>query len=117
MEDYQKYLNQSILELRRGTLILSVLSVLNEPMYGYSLIQLLKEEGLSIDQSTLYPLLRRLEKQTFLKSEWSVEESRPRKYYSLTKDGKTFLIDLKREWEKSNKMIKNLLNKNNKEGK
>ena len=62
-----------VLELRRGTVVLSVLSQLEEPRYGYALIQRLAEKGMEIDQGTLYPLLRRLEAQGLLDSEWSVE--------------------------------------------
>lgn len=109
MDDYKKYIEQASLEIRRGTLVLSVLSLLDEKMYGYSLIQVLSKKGLVIDQSTLYPLLRRLEKQGFLISDWSVEESRPRKYYSLSKDGLIFRNDLHYEWSKNSQIIEKLL--------
>ncbi len=68
------------LELRRGTLVLTVLSQLEEQQYGYSLKQRLADQGVDIDQGTLYPLLRRLEKQGLLTIEWSLTESRPRRY-------------------------------------
>lgn len=87
-----------ILELRRGTLVLTVLSYLDEPQYGYSLQQLLTEQGLGIDQGTLYPLLRRLEKQGLLDSEWSLSDSRPRRYYLLSSMGRGALETLKQEW-------------------
>ena len=67
-----------VLELRRGTLILSVLSQLQEAQYGYSLIVRLQEKGIEIDAGTLYPLLRRLEKQELLESSWDVESAKPR---------------------------------------
>ena len=57
-----------VLELRRGTLILSVLSQMAEAKYGYALVQSLEEKGVEIDPNTLYPLLRRLEKQGLLAS-------------------------------------------------
>lgn len=85
-------------ELRRGTLVLTVLSQLDRKQYGYSLSQSLAEQGIEIDQSTLYPLLRRLEKQGLLESEWSVEESRPRRYYILSQTGQEILKTLKQEW-------------------
>jgi PadR family transcriptional regulator PadR len=85
-------------ELRRGTLVLTVLSQLDQKQYGYSLSQSLAERGVEIDQSTLYPLLRRLEKQGLLASEWSVEESRPRRYYVLSETGRGVLEALKQEW-------------------
>ena len=70
-----------ILEFRRGTLIMVVLAQLNKPMYGYSLIKELEGKGISIEGNTLYPLLRRLESQGLLKSEWETDETKPRKYY------------------------------------
>lgn len=70
-------LNTLITELRRGTLTLAVLSQLRTPQYGYSLVQLLEESSIIIDQSTLYPLLRRLEKQELVTSSWDTSESRP----------------------------------------
>jgi DNA-binding PadR family transcriptional regulator len=87
-----------ILELRRGTLVLSVLSQLYEAQYGYALKQRLADKGLDIDQGTLYPLLRRLEKQGLLDSEWSVETSRPRRYYVLSDMGESVLQTLVEEW-------------------
>jgi DNA-binding PadR family transcriptional regulator len=98
-----------VLELRRGTLVLSVLTQLRRPMYGYSLIQSLTDEGLSIDQGTLYPLLRRLEKQGLLSSDWSVEESRPRRYYVLSPDGVKVLADLTEEWHRLSLVVESLL--------
>lgn len=85
-------------ELRRGTLTLAVLSQLRTPHYGYSLVQLLRESGISIDQSTLYPLLRRLEKQELVTSSWDTSESRPRKYYVLSEYGLKIFLQLKKEW-------------------
>ena len=85
-------------ELRRGTLVLTVLSQLAERQYGYSLKQRLAERGLKIEQGTLYPLLRRLEKQGLLDSEWSLESSRPRRYYVLNEAGQETLETLKGEW-------------------
>lgn len=88
-----------ISELRRGTLVLSVLSQLYTKQYGYSLRQNLSDNGLDIDQGTLYPLLRRLEEQGLLDSEWSVETSRPRRYYIINEQGKEVLTALIEEWE------------------
>jgi DNA-binding PadR family transcriptional regulator len=88
-----------ISELRRGTLVLSVLSQLYTQQYGYSLRQNLSDNGLDIDQGTLYPLLRRLEEQGLLDSEWSVETSRPRRYYIINEKGKEVMAALIEEWE------------------
>jgi PadR family transcriptional regulator PadR len=87
------------LELRRGVLTLAVLSQLRQEHYGYSLIKQLNEQGLEIDQGTLYPLLRRLEENGLLDSEWRVEGSRPRRYYWINKDGQAVLKTLQKDWE------------------
>ncbi|MEK5147933.1 PadR family transcriptional regulator [Psychrobacillus sp. FSL K6-4615] len=105
----EKLLSSLITELRRGTLTLAVLSQLRTPQYGYSLVQLLEKSSVSIDQSTLYPLLRRLEKQELVESSWDTTESRPRKYYVLSEYGIEILEQLKAEWEKSTKELQNLL--------
>ena len=76
-----------VLELRRGTLILLVLSQLRQPMYGYSLVKKLNDSQIPMDANTLYPLMRRLEAQGLLKSQWDTGESKPRKYYVITEDG------------------------------
>jgi DNA-binding PadR family transcriptional regulator len=88
-----------ILELRRGVIVLAVLSQLGEEQYGYSLIKRLGENGLQIDQGTLYPLLRRLESQGLLSSDWRIEADRPRRYYLLSDDGRAILPQLKAEWK------------------
>ena len=85
------------LELRRGTLVLSVLSQLAQPRYGYSLVQGLESKRVSIDPNTLYPLLRRLEKQGLLYSEWETGGPKPRKYYRRTLLGDGIYAELKRQ--------------------
>lgn len=96
-------------ELRRGTLTLAVLSQLKVPQYGYSLVQALEQSSVSIDQSTLYPLLRRLEKQQLVTSTWDTTESRPRKYYVLTALGEEVLEQLYQEWKQMSEDLQNLL--------
>jgi PadR family transcriptional regulator, regulatory protein PadR len=91
-------LENVLLEMRRGVIILAVLSQLVEEQYGYSLIKRLSDQGLEIDQGTLYPLLRRLETQGFLQSSWRLEDARPRRYYSISPHGKKILPQLKTEW-------------------
>lgn len=86
------------LELRRGVVVLAVLSRMTAPQYGYSLIQELAECGLDVEEGTLYPLLRRLEKQGLLESEWEVGEARPRKYYQINKQGRKVLDTLSADW-------------------
>ncbi|KAB2329521.1 PadR family transcriptional regulator [Cytobacillus depressus] len=102
-------LNSLTTELRRGTLTLAVLSQLRTPQYGYSLVRLLEESGINIDQSTLYPLLRRLEKQELVTSSWDTSESRPRKYYVLSEYGLEIFLHLKEEWIKNSKELYGLL--------
>ena len=87
-----------VLELRRGVIVLAVLSQLQEEQYGYSVMKLLSDRGLDVDQGTLYPLLRRLETQGLLESHWRVEEARPRRYYVISGAGSTLLPRLKEEW-------------------
>ncbi|HNB53934.1 MAG TPA: helix-turn-helix transcriptional regulator [Anaerolineales bacterium] len=96
-------------ELRRGVLILATLSQLREEKYGYDLISHLAEQGLDIDQGTLYPLLRRLESQGLLASLWNVDGSRPRKYYKLNAAGEAMLTDLTREWRALTEVMERLL--------
>ncbi|ALC89175.1 PadR family transcriptional regulator [Bacillus sp. FJAT-18017] len=102
-------LNSLITELRRGTLTLAVLSQLRTPQYGYSLVQLLESSNIIIDQSTLYPLLRRLEKQELVTSSWDTSESRPRKYYVLSDYGVEIFSQLKEEWLKNSRELYELL--------
>jgi PadR family transcriptional regulator PadR len=96
-------------ELRRGILVLAVLSQLQEERYGYEVIKLLADHGLEIDQGTLYPLLRRLENQELLQSRWELEESRPRRYYSLSPEGQELLPQLSDEWSKIVATIESLM--------
>lgn len=91
-------LDTLLLELRRGTLVLSVLSQMKEPKYGYALVQSLEEKGVTIDPNTLYPLLRRLESQGLLESNWETGGSKPRKYYRRTEYGLQIYRELKRQW-------------------
>ncbi len=88
------------LELRRGVIVLAVLSLLQEEQYGYSVMKLLSDQGLEVDQGTLYPLLRRLEAQGLLESKWRVEEARPRRYYVISAEGRLLLPQLKVEWNR-----------------
>ena len=98
-----------VLELRRGTLILLVLSQLREPMYGYSLVKKLNENAIPIDANTLYPLMRRLEGQGLLQSQWDTGESKPRKYYQLTQDGQAVLEKTKEYWKAFSSNVDSLL--------
>mgnify|MGYP001304114968 CR=1 FL=1 len=98
MSEVNDLIEKMIQELRRGTLTIAVLSQLSEPQYGYSLVTLLNEMGIPVEPGTLYPLLRRLEKQGLLESKWDTNESRPRKYYLMSEMGKGIYTSLVREW-------------------
>ena len=110
MEQNQLIENMS-LELRRGVIVLAVLSQLQEEQYGYSILKLLAEKGLEVDQGTLYPLLRRLESQGLLESLWRVEEARPRRYYVVSSEGRRVLPALKDEWNKLAVIMAGFLNR------
>ena len=96
-------------EMRRGVIVLAAMSQLKHEQYGYSLIKNLKEKGFEVGQDTLYPLLRRLEQQELLDSEWRVDDSRPRRYYILNETGKEMLRNLKTAWREQQEVIRSLL--------
>ena len=97
------------LELRRGSLILAVLAELRTEHYGYALRKALADQGMVIDESTLYPLLRRLESQGLLTSEWREEEKRSKRFYRLSRDGETILKQLLEEWRHINSSLNRIL--------
>jgi len=97
------------LELRRGCLVLAVLAALRSEQYGYSLRKDLSEHGLEIDEGTLYPLLRRLENQGLLKSEWREEEKRNKRFYRLSPEGKVVLKQLLAEWRTLDGSLEHIL--------
>ena len=86
------------LELRRGSLVLAVLACLRQERYGYTLRQALAADGLEMEESTLYPLLRRLESQGLLDSEWREEDRRRKRFYRLSANGRAMLAALTDEW-------------------
>ena len=109
-------------ELRRGTVVLAALVALREPSYGYALLDHLSERGMPVDANTLYPLLRRLEKQGrgfkqpiqrykkqgLLESEWNTDEARPRKFYVTTRDGESLAVQLSDEWARLDGVVRSL---------
>lgn len=97
-------------EMRRGVIVLAVMSQLEQEQYGYSLIRNLHEKGFEIGQDTLYPLLRRLEEQQLLDSQWRVEEPRPRRYYKLNETGREVFEELIKNWQVQTEIIRRLLN-------
>ena len=109
MEEEKELLSTLLLELRRGTLTISVLSQMKEPKYGYAMVQSLEQKGVAIDPNTLYPLLRRLESQGLLESKWETGGAKPRKYYQRTEYGKQIYKQLKTYWENLSAGIEKLL--------
>jgi PadR family transcriptional regulator PadR len=97
------------MELRRGCLVLAVLAQLRVEHYGYTLRKALADEGLAIEESTLYPLLRRLETQGLLTSEWREEEKRNKRFYRLSAEGERTLALLLAEWNGINESLHKIL--------
>jgi PadR family transcriptional regulator, regulatory protein PadR len=97
------------LELRRGCLSLAVLTQLRTERYGYTLRKALADDGLEIDEGTLYPLLRRLESQGLLVSQWREEDKRNKRFYHLSPDGEQILSQLLTEWQRINESLNKIL--------
>src|SRR2546423_5060184 len=97
------------LELRRGSLVLAVLAALRTEQYGYTLRKALSEQGLEVDEGTLYPLLRRLETQGLLESEWREEEKRNKRFYRLSAAGRQTLKLLVAEWKNITQSLNEIL--------
>ena len=109
-EPLQNELFESLrMELRRGCLILAVLAQLRAEHYGYTLRKALADQGLAIEESTLYPLLRRLETQGLLTSEWREEEKRNKRFYRLSTAGEEILTQLLAEWNGINESLHKIL--------
>lgn len=109
MNKLEDQLDKMKQELRRGVITLATLSQLDEAKYGYALVTQLKDKGFPIEANTLYPLLRRLEKQGLLKSSWDTTEARPRKYYYLSDSGKVVLKLLTEDWSEITNNLQTLL--------
>lgn len=97
------------LELRRGSLVLAVLAALKREHYGYTLRKVLADAGLTIEEGALYPMLRRLEAQGLLTSQWREEDKRDKRFYRLSKDGAALLSELTDEWRAINGALDNLI--------
>lgn len=95
-------------ELRRGSVLLACLLVLRTPGYGYGLLERLEGAGLEVDANTLYPMLRRLEKQGLLTAEWDTDGARPRKYYATSETGIELARTLMRSWLEITKTLEEL---------
>ena len=101
-------LSTHLQELRRGTTVLACLEVLRQPGYGYGLLEQLESAGFEVQGNTLYPLLRRLESQGLLESDWNTDETRPRKFYRTTPAGDAVAAALLRDWTRLNLAIEAL---------
>lgn len=96
-------------EMKRGSLVLAVLTQMDKPEYGYTLIQTLNACGMVVEQNTLYPLMRRLEKQGLLESIWQIEENRPRRYYQISEMGREVRQLLIEDWKSLNTTLNQLI--------
>jgi PadR family transcriptional regulator PadR len=105
---FDEILSSSQQELRRGTVVLACLILLRDPGYGYALLDQLRDLGFSVDANTLYPLLRRLESQGLLASEWNTQEARPRKFYRISPDGKRLAAALLTDWARMDASLRRL---------
>lgn len=106
--DFDEILSAGQQELRRGTVVLACLLLLRKPGYGYALLDELRGIGLSVDANTLYPLLRRLEGQGLLVSEWNTQEARPRKFYRISPVGERLTTSLLADWTRIDDSIRRL---------
>lgn len=105
---YDDILSGTQQELRRGTVVLACLLMLRDPGYGYALLEDLRDLGFAVDANTLYPLLRRLEGQGMLVSEWNTQEARPRKFYRISPDGERLAGELLADWDRIDASIRRL---------
>jgi DNA-binding PadR family transcriptional regulator len=106
--DFDAILSRGQQELRPATVVLACLLLLREPGYGYALLDRLRELGFAVDANTLYPLLRRLEGQGLLVSEWNTQEARPRKFYRVSPDGERVSAALLEDWSRLDASLRRL---------
>jgi PadR family transcriptional regulator PadR len=96
-------------EMNRGFLQILVLSLLEKEMYGYSMVRTIQDLGYGVEENTLYPLLRRLEKNGWVRSKWDVSEDRPRKFYAITDEGRALRTRLLGIWRQQDEILKHLM--------
>lgn len=96
-------------EMNRGFLQILVLALLKEEMYGYAMVRTIRELGYEVEENTLYPLLRRLEKNGWVKSKWDLSQDRPRKFYVITDSGRKLRDELLGIWRKQDEILKRIL--------
>jgi len=100
-------------EMNRGFLQILVLALLEKDMYGYAMVRTIRDLGYEVEENTLYPLLRRLEKNGWVKSRWDVGEDRPRKFYGITDAGRGLRTELLGIWRKQVQILKQLTEEKN----
>ncbi len=96
-------------EMNRGFLQVLVLALLEKDMYGYAMVRTVRDLGYELEENTLYPLLRRLEKNGWVKSQWDVSQDRPRKFYGITDSGRSLRAGLLNIWKKQDRILKQLI--------
>ncbi|MCX6558275.1 MAG: PadR family transcriptional regulator [Candidatus Aminicenantes bacterium] len=99
-------------EMKRGFLQLLTLTLLEKDSYGYAMVRLCRELGYEIEENTLYPLLRRLEKRGLIMGKWELNEERPRKFYAVTAAGRDMRNELLGIWKKQDEIIKHISKEN-----
>ena len=99
-------------EMNRGFLQVLVLVQLEKSMYGYMMLKHFEKLGYAVEENTLYPLLRRVEKRSLIQSEWDVSQDIPKKYYVISKRGKGVRKDLLKIWKEQNEILNHLLEAN-----
>ena len=100
-------------EMNRGFLQILVLTLLDKDMYGYLMVRTIRELGYEVEENTLYPLLRRLEKNGWVKSKWDVSEDRPCKFYGITEAGRGLRAELLEIWKKQDEILRHLMEEKN----
>jgi len=108
-ETINEHVERLSAELRRGLIVLVVMSQLEKKAYGYSLLKQLEGKGFQVTQDTLYPLMRRLESQGYLQSDWEIDEARPRRYYQLNALGTAVYNALRRDWKDQIRVIEEII--------
>ena len=96
-------------EMNRGFLQILVLAMLEKDMYGYAMVRTIRDLGYDVEENTLYPLLRRLEKNGWVKSKWDVSEDRPRKFYGITDAGRGLRTELLNIWNKQDQILEHIM--------
>jgi PadR family transcriptional regulator PadR len=100
-------------EMKRGFLQLLVLTLLEKDTYGYAMVRAIRGLGYEIEENTLYPLLRRLEKKSWIRGQWELSKERPRKFYAITAAGRELRSELLGIWKKQDEILKNLKKEKN----